>query len=65
MALASANSELDYTPEKADAIKKFALKISEGEFADQFPVEVFQSGSATSTNMNMKNLLQILVRMTY
>ena len=56
--LASANSELDLLPsEKADAIKDIALKISEGEFADQFPVEVFQSGSATSTNMNMNEVI--------
>ena len=56
--LASANSELDLLPsEKADAIKDIAIKISEGEFADQFPVEVFQSGSATSTNMNMNEVI--------
>ncbi len=29
----------------------------EGEHADQFPIDVFQTGSGTSTNMNMNEVL--------
>ena len=56
--LASANSELGLlSPEKAEAIKNSALKISNGDFADEFPVDVFQTGSGTSTNMNMNEVI--------
>jgi len=56
--LASANSELGLlSSEKAEAIKNSALKISNGDFADEFPVDVFQTGSGTSTNMNMNEVI--------
>ena len=56
--LASANDELGLlSPEKAEAIKNNALKISNGDFGDEFPVDVFQTGSGTSTNMNMNEVI--------
>ena len=40
-----------------EAIKNNALKISSGDFGDEFPVDVFQTGSGTSTNMNMNEVI--------
>ena len=40
-----------------DAIAAAADKIIEGECAEQFPVDVFQTGSGTSTNMNVNEVL--------
>ena len=41
----------------ADAIAGAADRIVAGEFADQFPIDVYQTGSGTSTNMNMNEVL--------
>ena len=41
----------------ARTIAAAARRVAEGEFADQFPVGVFQTGSGTSTNMNMNEVL--------
>jgi len=41
----------------AAAIEQAAARIAAGEYADQFPVSVFQTGSGTSTNMNMNEVL--------
>ena len=41
----------------ADAIIRAANEIMAGDMADQFPVDVFQTGSGTSTNMNMNEVL--------
>jgi fumarate hydratase class II len=43
--------------ELADAITQAAEEVVEGRFFDQFPVDVFQTGSGTSTNMNMNEVL--------
>ena len=43
--------------DKADAIISTAAKIVTGEYADQFPVDVFQTGSGTSTNMNVNEVI--------
>src|SRR3954454_5947506 len=37
----------------ATAIHDAAADVARGEWADQFPLDVFQTGSGTSTNMNM------------
>ena len=42
---------------KAEAISKAAREIYEGKHADQFPVDVFQTGSGTSTNMNVNEVI--------
>ena len=44
----------------ADAIVASADEIIEGRWSDQFPVDVFQTGSGTSTNMNMNEVLAAL-----
>ena len=41
----------------AEAIIRAANEILAGDMADQFPVDVFQTGSGTSTNMNMNEVL--------
>ncbi|MCC1496162.1 lyase family protein [Alcanivorax sp. 1008] len=43
--------------EKASAISRAATRIVAGEFADQFPVDVFQTGSGTSSNMNVNEVI--------
>jgi fumarate hydratase class II len=44
-------------PDLADAIARTADDIAHGELGDQFPIDVFQTGSGTSTNMNMNEVL--------
>ncbi len=41
----------------ANAIIQAADKIITGEMGDQFPVDVFQTGSGTSSNMNVNEVL--------
>jgi len=43
--------------EQGTAIKQAAESIIQGEYAQQFPIDVFQTGSGTSTNMNMNEVL--------
>lgn len=43
--------------DKAIAISAAAARIAAGEFADQFPVDVFQTGSGTSSNMNVNEVI--------
>jgi len=41
----------------AEAIETVCGEIMAGQMADQFPVDVFQTGSGTSTNMNMNEVI--------
>ncbi|MCP2637835.1 class II fumarate hydratase [Microbacterium sp. HD4P20] len=60
-AAALANKELGtLDPAVADAIAGAADRIIAGEFADQFPIDVYQTGSGTSSNMNMNEVLATL-----
>jgi fumarate hydratase class II len=43
-----------------DAISEVAKEVSAGEWAGNFPIDVFQTGSGTSTNMNMNEVLATL-----
>ncbi|GAD51568.1 fumarate hydratase class II [Halarchaeum acidiphilum MH1-52-1] len=57
-AAAQANRDLGTVPEdKADAIVAAADEVIAGEHDDQFPVDVFQTGSGTSTNMNANEVI--------
>ncbi|EOM75644.1 class II fumarate hydratase [Rhodococcus rhodnii] len=44
-------------PAKADAIVAAAEEIAAGEHDDQFPIDVFQTGSGTSSNMNANEVI--------
>jgi fumarate hydratase class II len=55
---ASVNGELGVVPPAvAAAIRQAADEVARGEMADQFPVDVFQTGSGTSTNMNVNEVV--------
>ncbi len=41
----------------ADAIKQAATEVMEGKLDAEFPVDVFQTGSGTSTNMNTNEVI--------
>ena len=47
-------------PDKTSAIAGAAEEVAAGRWDDQFPVDVFQTGSGTSTNMNMNEVLATL-----
>ncbi|MEE9162303.1 MAG: lyase family protein, partial [Candidatus Neomarinimicrobiota bacterium] len=38
--------------QRAAAIQEAAQEVMDGRFDDQFPIDVFQTGSGTSSNMN-------------
>ncbi len=60
-AAALANKELGTLDATiADAIARAADRIIAGEYADQFPIDVYQTGSGTSSNMNMNEVLATL-----
>ena len=57
-AAADTNKKLGLLPAAiANAISKQAKEISNGEHQDHFPVDVYQTGSGTSSNMNMNEVL--------
>jgi fumarate hydratase, class II len=43
--------------EKAERIASAADRVARGEFDDQFPIDVFQTGSGTSSNMNANEVI--------
>lgn len=57
-AAAGANAELGLlTSDIAIAIQKVSLAVAEGEHDNEFPVDVFQTGSGTSSNMNANEVI--------
>ncbi|MFH1498130.1 MAG: class II fumarate hydratase [Verrucomicrobiota bacterium] len=55
---ARANAELGrLPPETADLIERAAREVADGVHADHFPVDVFQTGSGTSTNTNANEVI--------
>jgi fumarate hydratase, class II len=46
--------------DRAAAIETAAEKVADGEYDDHFPIDVFQTGSGTSTNMNVNEVLATL-----
>ena len=58
---AAANQDLGLlTAKKANAIKASAKMVLNDEVDDQFPLDVFQTGSGTSTNMNANEVIASL-----
>jgi fumarate hydratase, class II len=63
LAAAETNMELGLLDQKKGrAIIECSEKILTGEYYDQFPVSVFQTGSGTSTNMNLNEVICGLAR---
>ncbi|MFZ3295592.1 MAG: class II fumarate hydratase [Mycobacterium sp.] len=57
-ACAQVNKDLGLLPpERADAIIAAAAEIADGKHDDQFPIDVFQTGSGTSSNMNTNEVI--------
>jgi len=57
-AAAQANRDLEMIPEdKAECIVEAADEVIAGDHDDQFPVDVFQTGSGTSSNMNANEVI--------
>jgi fumarate hydratase class II len=57
-AAALANGELGLLSKRsATRIAKAAAEIAQGKHDDQFPIDVFQTGSGTSTNMNANEVI--------
>ena len=57
-AAATANLELDALDAKrAAAIQKAALEVADGRHDRHFPIDVFQTGSGTSSNMNANEVI--------
>ncbi len=57
-ASARVNCELGLLEQNvADRIAAAADRVAEGEFDDQFPIDVFQTGSGTSSNMNANEVI--------
>ncbi|MEK1943320.1 MAG: class II fumarate hydratase [Pseudomonas sp.] len=60
-AAARANVELkQITPEQGDAIVAACQQLLAGDFIAHFPVDVFQTGSGTSSNMNANEVIATL-----
>jgi len=60
-AAARVNAELEIIgPEVAGAIQAAAAEIADGRWDDEFPVDVFQTGSGTSSNMNANEVIATL-----
>jgi fumarate hydratase, class II len=58
---ARANAELGLLDrDKAERIASAADRVAAGEFDDQFPIDIFQTGSGTSSNMNANEVIASL-----
>jgi len=60
-AMADVNADLGHLkPNLAKAIRKAAERVAAGEFDAEFPIDVFQTGSGTSSNMNANEVIASL-----
>jgi fumarate hydratase class II len=60
-AAANVNSQLGLLDKRrAGRIERAAAEIAAGKHDDQFPIDVFQTGSGTSTNMNVNEVIAAL-----
>lgn len=58
LAAARSNHQLGLLDaERAQAIEKAAQSVIDGQHDEHFPIDVFQTGSGTSTNMNVNEVL--------
>ena len=57
-AAASVNHDLGFLfADMADAVKSAALEVAGGQHDEHFPIDVFQTGSGTSSNMNANEVI--------
>jgi len=57
-AAARANEDMGFLePDVADAIRTAAAAVAAGDYDEHFPIDVFQTGSGTSTNMNANEVI--------
>ncbi|MDX1351623.1 MAG: class II fumarate hydratase [Thiomicrorhabdus sp.] len=62
-ACSDSNQELGLLSEqKADAIQTAAKEVIQGNYYNHFPIDIFQTGSGTSTNMNANEVLSSLAK---
>ena len=47
-------------PDMAEAIHDAAAEVARGDYDDQFPIDVYQTGSGTSSNMNANEVIATL-----
>jgi len=60
-ASAAVNADLGVLdPQIAAAVTAAAREVADGRWADEFPIDVFQTGSGTSTNMNLNEVIATL-----
>jgi fumarate hydratase class II len=60
-AVAAENARIKVIDKKlADALQEAAQEVAAGKWDDQFPIDVYQTGSGTSSNMNMNEVLATL-----
>jgi fumarate hydratase class II len=60
-AAAKVNAQLGVVDkETAEAIQEAAAEVAEGRWDEHFPVDVFQTGSGTSSNMNANEVIATL-----
>jgi fumarate hydratase class II len=58
VAAADTNAALKLLPaRRASAIRQAALEVARGDHDAQFPIDVFQTGSGTSSNMNANEVI--------
>ncbi len=61
IACANANAELGFLDnERQQSIVKHAQNVADGQHDQHFPIDVFQTGSGTSTNMNANEVIATL-----
>ncbi|HXB04649.1 MAG TPA: lyase family protein, partial [Candidatus Angelobacter sp.] len=57
-AAAQTNSELGLlSKRRASAIARAAQEVIDGKLDDQFPIDIYQTGSGTSTNTNANEVI--------
>jgi fumarate hydratase class II len=57
-AAAEVNAELGLLPKAtAKAVRKAAMQVAEGAFDAHFPIDIYQTGSGTSSNMNANEVI--------
>src|SRR6476620_8350912 len=64
-AAAVVNARLDILDaDVAEAIRAAAAEVADGRHDDHFPIDVFQTGSGTSTNMNVNEVVARLAHLS-